>query len=103
MSKEIVMNSEEAIERVLGVLRTRMQEAIKEHRPVRCHAKAGMRTTTEEDGSFAFTMLIERRQVEPPDIVTPPVKAQEGDPTVCGKCSRVYFNGTRCPWCGEPR
>jgi hypothetical protein len=70
MSGEIVMQSEEAIERVLNMLRERMREALKDKRGLRCHAKAGIKPDTlifgqekvEEDGSFAFTMLIDRKQ-----------------------------------------
>jgi hypothetical protein len=104
--REITMNSEEAIERVLSVLRQRMQEALKEQRSIHLHAKAGMKSFSEEDGGFAFTLLIDKRgtPAAPAQPPAPPSvqRVITGEPMLCTKCQRVFFVGTVCPWCGEP-
>lgn len=69
MSEQLVP-SEEAVEQILSVLRTRMQDALKGGRKVHCNAVAGLKrqvwqpgvaVAPEEDGSFQFTLFIEPR------------------------------------------
>lgn len=54
----------EAIERLLGMLRGRLEEAFRNGQRVSCHAREGMKrgSFTETDGSFAFSMHIEGKR-----------------------------------------
>lgn len=60
----------EAIDRLLGSLRSRLEEALRNGQKVEAHARAGMKQQAwrpgepilaEEDGSYSFTLHIEKR------------------------------------------
>jgi hypothetical protein len=51
----------EAIERLLGMIRLRLETALRNGQRVSCHAREGLRTLSEKDGSFTFSMHIERK------------------------------------------
>lgn len=60
---DCVVPQPEVIERLLGMLRGRLEEALRNGQRVSCHAREGMKSFTEKDGSFAFSMHIEKKQV----------------------------------------
>lgn len=60
---EVTLDSDDAIDRVLNVLRFRMQEAVQEHRRINMTARASCaRNTVQEDGGFMFSLNIEPRK-----------------------------------------
>ncbi len=61
LSNLIVVDREEAIERILAELRRRMEEALRNHQRVRFHAREGFQKNsfTEKSGAFWFSMEID--------------------------------------------
>lgn len=61
---EAVVPSAEVTERLIGMLRQRLEEALRNGQRVSCYAREGMKrgSFTEADGSFTFTMSIEARR-----------------------------------------
>lgn len=61
---DCVVPQPEAIDRLLGMLRRRLEEALRNGQRVSCHAREGMKrgSFSETDGSFAFSMHIEAKK-----------------------------------------
>jgi len=61
---ECVVPQPELIDRLVGMLRSRLEEALSKGQRVSCHAREGMKrgSFTELDGSFQFSMTIEARK-----------------------------------------
>jgi hypothetical protein len=68
---EALVPTNEAIDRLLGSIRARLEQAFRDHQRVSVHAAAGMKRqvwregqtiTPEEDGSFSLTLRIEPRR-----------------------------------------
>jgi hypothetical protein len=68
---EDLVPTKEAVDTILGMLRVRMEEAFRHGQKIEAHARAGMKrqvwqpgvaVTPEEDGSFSFTLYIEKRK-----------------------------------------
>lgn len=68
---DAIVPTSEAIDKLLGMLRGRLEEAFRHGQKVEAHARAGLKqqvwepgkaVQAEEDGSFAFTLHIEKRK-----------------------------------------
>jgi hypothetical protein len=69
---EALVPSAEAIDRLLGTVRSRLEEALRNGQRVHVNAHAGMKqqvwrpgetnVVMEEDGSFSFTLWIEKKR-----------------------------------------